>query len=156
MISVLIALGWGLLFGLGAGVAGVARPEVILGFLDVAGTHGPWDPTLGIALTVAVLVYAPAFRRLVRRGAPLMRPHFDLPTVHRIDRRLLTGAALFGAGWGAAGMCPGANLVALGGGDARVLLFALSWMGGLFLMRRLEEGRAARARAPQAAVASNG
>lgn len=45
------------------------------------------------------------------------------------------GAALFGVGWGVAGMCPGANLAALGTGDPRGALFALSWISGLLLTR---------------------
>lgn len=142
-----VALGWGMLFGLGLALAGVPRPEVILGFLDVAGTHGAWDPTLGIALSAAVLVYAPLFRALRRRGTPLLAPRFDLPTQRRIDARLVLGAALFGAGWGAAGMCPGANLVALGSGDPSALLFALSWTCSLLLVQRIQARRASSIRA---------
>lgn len=112
---------------------------MILGFLDVTAVRGAWDPTLGVALTAAVVAYAPAFRWLRRRGTPFMRPRFDLPTNPRIDGRLVTGALLFGLGWGIAGMCPGANVVAMGTGDPRAWLFAVSWMASLILSRQLED-----------------
>lgn len=142
MIRALVALSWGIAFGLGLGIAGVVKPQVILGFLDVTGVQGAWDPTLGIALTAAVLIYAPIFRRMSQRRAPTMAAEFCLPTAQRIDARLVLGAALFGAGWGIAGMCPGANVVGLGSGQPQVWLFALAWTTTLLVIKQLATRRA--------------
>jgi uncharacterized protein len=37
---------------------------------------------------------------------PLLLEKFNLPTATTIDAKLLTGGAIFGAGWGLSGLCP--------------------------------------------------
>ena len=55
----------------------------------------------------------------------------------KVDRKLLTGAALFGVGWGLAGFCPGPALVALGAGKLEALVFTASMIAGSWLAARL-------------------
>lgn len=38
---------------------------------------------------------------------------FNLPTSKTIDWKLLGGSALFGMGWGTAGLCPGPAIVSV-------------------------------------------
>lgn len=45
----LASFGAGLLFGLGLLVSGMANPEKVLGFLDIA---GQWDPSLAFVMAV--------------------------------------------------------------------------------------------------------
>ena len=107
MLSSLLA---GALFGLGLAISGMANPEKVLGFLDVA---GDWDPTLAFVIGGALLVTMPAFRLIFRRRRPVLAEDFDLPEKKNVDARLVGGSVLFGVGWGLSGFCPGPAVVAL-------------------------------------------
>jgi uncharacterized membrane protein YedE/YeeE len=127
-MSRLLAFVWGGLFALGLGIAGVARPSTILGHLDL---FGAWDPSLLIALCSGALVYG-IFYHVVTRftdGAVPVERH--APTNRKIDRPLVLGAAVFGAGWGIAGMCPGAALASAAHPDGRVFIFVLTMCAGM-------------------------
>lgn len=106
-----VALLLGGVFGLGLCISGMLDPAKVLNFLDVAGGH--WDPTLAFVMGGAVFVATPAFWLSKRRLRPLLAPRFQLPTSTKIDRKLVTGAAIFGAGWGLGGFCPGPAVTAL-------------------------------------------
>ena len=73
-------------------------------------------------------------------GGPLTRP-----TATAIDLRLLVGSALFGVGWGLAGLCPRPALASLGLGDSRVLVFVAAMLGGMAVFEVLEWLRLKRA-----------
>jgi uncharacterized membrane protein YedE/YeeE len=55
-----------------------------------------------------------------------------------VDRRLLLGAAIFGAGWGLAGFCPGPTLVAAAAGVRDALIFLPAMLAGSLAYRFLE------------------
>ncbi|MFO7855998.1 MAG: DUF6691 family protein [Paracoccaceae bacterium] len=55
-----------------------------------------------------------------------------------IDARLLGGSALFGAGWGLAGICPGPALTAAGLGGAPMLLFIGAMLVGMMIYNRVD------------------
>lgn len=137
----LTALLAGALFGFGLALARLTDPATILGFLDAA---GDWDPTLGVVMAAALAVSAAAYRIAGRRARPLLAPRFELPTRTEIDRRLLGGAALFGVGWGLAGVCPGPAVAALVSGSPKAALYAGAMLVGLALARLAERGPAAR------------
>ncbi|KAK1861972.1 hypothetical protein I4F81_004548 [Pyropia yezoensis] len=139
---------YGALFSAGLAVAGMTRAAKVVAFLDwLASAGGRGDPSLPFVFVGALPVAAAAFWRLLsgRRRALWgggARGH-DLPTVSVVDARLLGGAALFGAGWGGAGVCPGPALAmtgaALGGGgwSAGLAAFDAALCAGLWLARRL-------------------
>ena len=110
MPRMIVALLAGTLFGVGLAVSGMANPQKVIGFLDVA---GEWDPTLLFVMGGALLVTIPAFRLILGRPRPLLADRFALPTKSALDGRLLGGAALFGVGWGLSGLCPGPAVVAM-------------------------------------------
>ncbi|GJJ01567.1 hypothetical protein RugamoR64_21050 [Duganella rhizosphaerae] len=85
----------GLLFGLGLIVSGMANPAKVLGFLDLAGN---WDPSLIFVMGGAIAVGFLAFAYIGRRKATLLGAEIKLPTATKIDRRLVLGSILFGAG----------------------------------------------------------
>ena len=118
----------GLLFGFGLLLAGMANPAKVLAFLDLAGN---WDPSLMLVMGGAIAVAAPAFAWAKRRQRTLLGARLELPQARQIDRRLLVGSALFGAGWGIAGICPGPALVLLSQGKA--IIFALAMFAGMAL-----------------------
>jgi uncharacterized membrane protein YedE/YeeE len=93
-----------------------------------------WDPSLPFVMGGALLLTLPAFQ-LIARGKllpkPLLGDKFSCPASSRVDLRLLGGAALFGAGWGIGGICPGPGMVALAAGQPQVLAFILAMLGGM-------------------------
>ena len=124
----LSALLSGLVFGLGLIVSGMANPAKVLGFLDLA---GQWDPSLALVMAGAIAVGFFAFLIAKNRTRSLIGAEMKLPTASAINSRLLAGSALFGAGWGVAGFCPGPGLVALGMGEPKALVFVAAMLVGM-------------------------
>jgi uncharacterized membrane protein YedE/YeeE len=127
----------GLLFGCGLLLSRMADPQVVLGFLDVA---GHWNPALMFVMTGAILVGTPAFYWMRRRGRTVTGERVTLPDRTRIDRPLVLGAAVFGLGWGLSGICPGPGLVLLGGLGAPALTFVAAMLAGMLVAGRLSRG----------------
>jgi uncharacterized membrane protein YedE/YeeE len=125
---VLIAFGSGLVFALGLGLAGMTRPEKVLGFLDIAGA---WDPTLMLVLGAAVGLYTLLYRLVMRRSKPVFEPVFAVPTRRDITPSLVVGGVLFGAGWGLAGFCPGPAITSLASGSASAVAFVGAMVVGM-------------------------
>lgn len=118
----------GLVFGLGLLISGMANPAKVLGFLDLAGA---WDPTLALVMLGAIAVGLVAFYLARRRAVSLLGEPMQLPSNRHIDRRLIIGSALFGAGWALAGSCPGPALVALGMGELKAVGFVGAMLVGM-------------------------
>lgn len=122
---------FGFVFGLGLIVSGMTDPARVLGFLNVANIWtGTWDPTLAFVMIGAIAVAAPAFAIARRNPVALLGDPIALPDRRLIDARLVGGAALFGLGWGLAGICPGPALVLLGNDGLSALLFVASLLAG--------------------------
>ena len=124
----LIALASGGLFGLGLIVSDMVNPARVLDFLDIAGA---WDPTLAFVMGGALIPMAIAWRMAAARPAPVCGGEFPGRPATRLDPRLLGGAALFGAGWGLVGFCPGPALTALGTGSPEALIFTVAMLIGM-------------------------
>jgi len=92
----------GLLFGGGLTVSQMVNPEKVISFLDITGN---WDPSLAFVMGGALLVTLIGYKFVLKRSGPLFDDKFRLPTRKDIDAPLLIGAALFGIGWGLAGLC---------------------------------------------------
>lgn len=106
----------GLLFGAGLIVSGMANPEKVLGFLDLAGR---WDPSLAFVMAGAIGVAVFAFAWAKRRTLSLLGLPIQLPAARAITVRLVAGSAVFGIGWGLAGFCPGPAIVSVGFGSLK-------------------------------------
>lgn len=120
----------GLLFGWGLLISGMTQPTKVLGFLDILGR---WDPTMGFVMAGALAVSAFGFVIAKRRGSPLFAAQSLWPTRTDIDRRLVTGAVLFGIGWGMVGLCPGPALENLATLSPRVTAFVVAMAVGMIL-----------------------
>jgi len=120
----------GLLFGLGLLLSGMSDPGKVLGFLDLLGT---WDPSLALVMAGAILVGMLAFTVAKKRTMNFLGGALHLPTANQIDRRLIIGALLFGAGWGLAGFCPGPSLVSMFSGQPKAAVFVLAMVIGMLL-----------------------
>ena len=124
----LAALCSGLVFGLGLLISQMADPAKVKGFLDLAGN---WDPSLMLVLGMALCVTVPGFLYARRRDTTLLGTALHLPGVSRPDPRTLVAAAIFGTGWGLAGICPGPALVAVGTGAPQAFVFFAAMLAGM-------------------------
>lgn len=121
----------GAIFGFGLSLSGMIDPARVTGFLNIASAH--WDPSLAFVLGGALLVAIPGVLLQRRMARPVLGQSFHLPEKTEIDRRLIAGSAIFGAGWGLAGFCPGPVVSALSMGLPQVWLFvAMMCLGMLF------------------------
>ena len=146
MKRVLAALLAGLIFGVGLCISGMADPENVLAFLDVAGN---WSPNLAGVMLGAIAVHAVWLRWSGAIGSSALPPGKP-----RIDAALLGGAALFGVGWGVAGYCPGPSVVALGSGSLGSMVFLAATAAGMALSRVFTTRAAAREQRIPPATAS--
>ncbi|ODA67863.1 hypothetical protein A7A08_01030 [Methyloligella halotolerans] len=133
-LRLLSALILGAVFGFGLAISGMLDPARVRGFLDIAGN---WDPSLGFVLAGAVLVAGLGRLVQTRLSHPLLSDRFHLPEKTQIDARLITGAAIFGIGWGMAGLCPGPAVADLMLGAPAVLVFVPAMIVGMLLHDRL-------------------
>ena len=135
-MNIITALVSGLIFGIGLVISGMTEPAKVIGFLDVA---GDWDPTLAFVMGGAIAMHAPLKWFFARREAPLFADRFHLPTATIIDKKLITGAALFGIGWGLAGFCPGPALTSMAT-STNALTLAAAMVIGMALHGLLARG----------------
>ena len=133
----------GLIFGIGLIVSGMFNPAKVLGFLDL---FGRWDPSLALVMAGAIAVGVAAFAIAARRRTTLLGTPMLLPAARGIDRRLVLGSVLFGAGGGQAGMCPGPALVAVGAGYAKAVVFTIAMVVGMVIFELVERTRTQAAR----------
>jgi uncharacterized membrane protein YedE/YeeE len=128
----------GLLFGLGLVVSGLINPAKVLNFLDIAGR---WDPSLALTMAAGVLTTAVGYRLAFAKGTPILVGTFQLPAATRIDLPLISGAALFGIGWGLVGYCPGPAIAALSSGSTSTALFVAAMFAGMTVARCVAQAR---------------
>lgn len=127
-----LALLSGVLFGAGLAVSGMADPARVRAFLDVMGR---WDPTLGFVMAGAMLPMIVAWRIKARLDRPLVGDGFHVPSTSKIDGQLVSGAALFGVGWGIAGLCPGPAIADLAVRPLPAAVFVAAMLSGMFVNR---------------------
>lgn len=135
MRDILVPLAGGTIFGAGLTVGGMTDPARVRSFLDIA---GDWDPTLAFVMGGAVLVMALAWvvqRQMLR---PFFAEGFSLPDRSDLTPRLIGGSALFGMGWGIAGLCPGPGFAALAIEPVSAVIFIAAMLAGMGLVRLLE------------------
>ena len=136
----------GLLFGTGLILSGMTDPGKVLGFLDL---FGSWDPSLALVMGGAILVGIFAFAVARKRTTTFLGGTMHLPTARDIDKRLLIGGLVFGAGWGLAGFCPGPAIVSLGAGQPKAAAFVLAMLAGMLVYELVD--RRSQPSAPQGA-----
>jgi uncharacterized protein len=123
----------GSLFGLGIVLSGMGNPAKVLNFFDLAGT---FDASLMFVMAGALAVAVPGYALIFRnRSKPVFGEAFVLPKAKFIDRKLVGGSAVFGIGWGIAGVCPGAAIPALGLGHMSALIFVVAMLAGIVIAR---------------------
>ena len=127
-MNLILATLSGLVFGLGLIASGMTNPAKVKGFLDL---FGAWDPSLALVMAGAIAIGAVGFALARRRTRSWTGDLIELPANTLIDRRLLLGGVLFGAGWGIAGLCPGPAIVSAGAGSIAALVFVCAMFVGM-------------------------
>lgn len=131
-LSILVA---GTIFGAGLTLGGMTDPARVRGFLDL---FGDWDPTLAFVMGGAVLVMALAWLVQSKLARPVFAEGFSLPTRSDLTPKLVGGSALFGIGWGIAGLCPGPGVAALVIEPVSAAIFVVAMLAGMLLVRFVE------------------
>jgi len=129
----------GMVFAIGLGISGMTRPVKVIGFLDF---FGEWDASLALVMLGAIAVYFVANRLSTKMPSPLLSPDFSLPKRSDLDTKLIIGAAIFGAGWGLGGFCPGPALTSLASGALPVFIFVVAVGIGMYVHTWATELRA--------------
>ncbi|MDF2154505.1 YeeE/YedE family protein [Vibrio sp. CAU 1672] len=135
----LSALFSGVLFGIGMSVSEMINPTKVIGFLDV---FGNWDPSLAFVMGGALAVFMPSYLVFIKpRKRTLSGQDFCMPAKNRIDRKLISGAAVFGLGWGLVGICPGPVVASLALGSTNIVMFFVAMLVGSLLTKFVMDKR---------------
>ncbi|AOW79570.1 hypothetical protein HTSR_0370 [Halodesulfurarchaeum formicicum] len=118
----------GLLFGLGLAVSQMARPEVVLDFLQLEDLGLLF--VMGGGAALAGVVFAIASRS--GRSAPLTGRPYGL-RLREFDRNVAIGGVIFGVGWGLSGICPGAAYASVGIGNYPILIAIAGMFAGAYV-----------------------
>ena len=127
-MAAMIGLLVGLLFGAGLALSGMTDTQKVIGFLDL---FGDWDITLMFVMGGGLMVTVPVYQIYKNKSRPLFDTQFHLPGTSLIDKRLLSGAVLFGIGWGLFGYCPGPAISSIAYGHETTLYFVVSMIVGM-------------------------
>jgi uncharacterized membrane protein YedE/YeeE len=127
-MSLVFSLLAGIIFGAGLTLSDMVNPARVSNFLDFAGS---WDPTLMFVMAGGLAVTTLGYRLIFRRDSPVAGGKFHLPTQRQIDLPLVGGSALFGVGWGLAGICPGPALTDLVTLEPKVFIFVAAMLVGM-------------------------
>ena len=132
----LFALLGGMFFGAGLFTSGMTDTYKVQGWLDI---FGDWDPTLAFVLGGAILPTSLVWRIVAKRAKSILGSDFPDVTNKKIDKNLILGSFLFGAGWALAGLCPGPSLAALSYGGPGILVFFVALAVGMYVAPSLKK-----------------
>jgi uncharacterized membrane protein YedE/YeeE len=128
----LISLISGTIFGIGLVVSQMINPEKVLGFLDL---FGNWDPSLAFVMIGALIISSPLFHLIKNKEKPLFAEKFNYSNNKEINNKLVIGSALFGAGWGLGGLCPGPAISSIALLNINSIIFVTAMFMGFYLAK---------------------
>ena len=106
----IVSLFCGIIFGIGLVISEMINQAKVLGFLNI---FYEWDPSLAFVMVGALIIYTPFFHLFKKKDKPLFSSNFLISNATEIDKKLIVGSILFGAGWGLIGLCPGPAISSL-------------------------------------------
>ena len=134
-MSKIISLVSGIVFGVGLVFSEMINPEKVLGFLDL---FGNWDPSLAFVMIGALIVSSPLFHIIKNKKKPLFEEKFNYSNNKEVNNRLIVGSALFGAGWGLGGLCPGPAISSIALININSITFVFAMFFGFYLVKFLK------------------
>ena len=130
----LVALFCGTIFGIGLVISQMVNPAKVLGFLNV---FGEWDPSLALVMVGALIISSPLFHLFKNKEKPIFSTSFSISENKEIDKRLIFGSILFGAGWGLAGLCPGPAISSIALLNISSVTFVFSMFIGFYIASKI-------------------
>ena len=130
----LVALFCGTIFGIGLVISQMINPAKVLGFLNV---FGEWDPSLALVMVGALIISSPLFHLFKNKEKPIFSTSFSISENKEIDKRLIIGSILFGAGWGLVGLCPGPAISSIALFNVSSVTFVFSMFIGFYIASKI-------------------
>ena len=133
-MSKLVSLFCGIIFGIGLVISQMINPAKVLGFLNL---FGEWDPSLAFVMIGALIVSSPLFHLFKNKEKPIFSTSFSISKNKEIDKRLIIGSILFGAGWGLVGLCPGPAISSIALFNVSSVTFVFSMFIGFYIASKI-------------------
>jgi hypothetical protein len=133
-MSRVVSLISGIIFGVGLTVSQMIDPAKVLGFLNI---FGAWDPSLAFVMIGALIVSSPFFHLFKNNNKPVFADSFSYSNNKELNKKLIIGSSLFGAGWGLAGLCPGPAIASLALLNPSSLIFVITMFVGFYISNYL-------------------
>jgi uncharacterized protein len=140
-MSKIISLVCGIIFGIGLTVSQMIDPAKVLGFLNI---FENWDPSLAFVMIGALIISSPFFHLFKNNKKPIFTKSFNYTVNKKINKKLIIGSSLFGAGWGLAGLCPGPAIASLALLNINSAVFVVAMFVGFYLVKLSEPTTQAR------------
>ena len=133
-MSRVVSLISGIIFGVGLSVSQMIDPAKVLGFLNI---FGAWDPSLAFVMIGALIISSPFFHLFKNNDKPVFADSFSYSNNKELNKKLIIGSSLFGAGWGLAGLCPGPAIASLALLNPSSLIFVITMFVGFYISNYL-------------------
>jgi len=133
-MSKLVSLFCGIIFGIGLVISQMINPAKVLGFLNF---FGEWDPSLAFVMIGALIVSSPLFHLFKNKEKLIFSTSFSISENKEIDKRLIIGSILFGAGWGLVGLCPGPAISSIALFNVSSVTFVFSMFMGFYIASKI-------------------
>jgi hypothetical protein len=133
-MSKLVSLFCGIIFSIGLVISQMINPAKVLGFLNL---FGEWDPSLAFVMIGALIIYSPLFHLFKNKEKPIFSSSFSISNKKEIDKELIFGSILFGAGWGLVGLCPGPAITSIALLNVSSAIFVVSMFIGFYLASKV-------------------
>ena len=131
-MSRLVSLFCGIIFGIGLVISQMINPAKVLGFLNL---FGEWDPSLAFVMIGALIISSPLFHLLKNKEKPIFSSSFSISNKKEIDKKLIFGSILFGAGWGLVGLCPGPAITSIALLNMSSVTFVIAMFVGFYIAK---------------------
>ena len=121
-----IVLLGGILFGFGLAFSGMTKQEIVLSFLKLDDLGLLFVLGGAAILTMLAINLAPKLlKKPITGGTYKKRSRI-------LNSKVIIGAAIFGAGWGISGQCPGSAIASIGTGNIPILIGIVSMFLGAY------------------------
>ena len=128
----IVSLFCGIIFGIGLVISEMINPAKVLGFLNL---FGEWDPSLAFVMIGALIVSTPLFHLFKSKEKPIFSSSFSISNKKEIDKKLIIGSILFGAGWGLVGLCPGPAITSIALLNMSSITFVIAMFVGFYIAK---------------------